>query len=117
MRPCPPDYRAFINTASPAYLPGACSSALAIAPKLRAWRLAVAFPIHPPIIAGYEEVSEYTQQLAFERGGPGPNQPATPHWRPAYHFRPAAHWMNEPNGRFFYQGAYQLFFQCVVHLP
>jgi fructan beta-fructosidase len=37
--------------------------------------------------------------------------PATPQWRPAYHFTPAAHWMNDPNGMVYYQGAYHLFFQ------
>ena len=37
--------------------------------------------------------------------------PATPQYRPAYHFSPAAHWMNDPNGMVFYQGTYHLFFQ------
>jgi fructan beta-fructosidase len=37
--------------------------------------------------------------------------PATPQWRPGYHFAPAAHWMNDPNGMVFYQGTYHLFFQ------
>jgi fructan beta-fructosidase len=37
--------------------------------------------------------------------------PATPQWRPAYHFTPAAHWMNDPNGMVYYQGTYHLFFQ------
>ncbi|QNE38646.1 glycoside hydrolase family 32 protein [Hymenobacter sp. NBH84] len=37
--------------------------------------------------------------------------PATPQYRPAYHFTPAAHWMNDPNGMVYYQGTYHLFFQ------
>jgi fructan beta-fructosidase len=40
-----------------------------------------------------------------------PVPPATPQYRPAYHFTPAAHWMNDPNGMVYYQGAYHLFFQ------
>ena len=35
----------------------------------------------------------------------------TPQYRPAYHFTPAAHWMNDPNGMVYYQGTYHLFFQ------
>ncbi len=37
--------------------------------------------------------------------------PATPQYRPSYHFSPAAHWMNDPNGMVYYQGTYHLFFQ------
>ncbi|MBC6612397.1 glycoside hydrolase family 32 protein (plasmid) [Hymenobacter sp. NBH84] len=37
--------------------------------------------------------------------------PATPQYRPAYHFTPTAHWMNDPNGMVYYQGTYHLFFQ------
>ena len=40
-----------------------------------------------------------------------PVPPATPQYRPAYHFSPAAHWMNDPNGMVYYQGTYHLFFQ------
>ncbi len=40
-----------------------------------------------------------------------PVPPATPQYRPAYHFAPAAHWMNDPNGMVYYQGTYHLFFQ------
>jgi len=40
-----------------------------------------------------------------------PPPAATPQYRPAYHFTPAAHWMNDPNGMVYYQGTYHLFFQ------
>lgn len=40
-----------------------------------------------------------------------PVPPATPQYRPSYHFSPAAHWMNDPNGMVYYQGTYHLFFQ------
>lgn len=36
---------------------------------------------------------------------------STPQYRPAYHFSPAGHWMNDPNGMVYYQGTYHLFFQ------
>ena len=32
-------------------------------------------------------------------------------YRPQYHFSPAQHWMNDPNGMFFYKGEYHLFYQ------
>jgi fructan beta-fructosidase len=37
--------------------------------------------------------------------------PATPQYRPGYHFTPAANWMNDPNGMGYYAGTYHLFFQ------
>lgn len=41
-------------------------------------------------------------------------QPAAELYRPMFHFTPAAHWMNDPNGLFFYKGQYHIFFQ---HYP
>ncbi|AVR45521.1 glycosyl hydrolase family 32 [Christiangramia fulva] len=32
-------------------------------------------------------------------------------FRPAFHFTPQAHWMNDPNGMFFLNGTYHLYFQ------
>lgn len=35
----------------------------------------------------------------------------TPQWRPALHFSPAEHWVNDPNGPFLLDGTYHLFYQ------
>ncbi|TGE08354.1 glycoside hydrolase family 32 protein [Hymenobacter fodinae] len=51
---------------------------------------------------------------ALGQSQPKPVPPATPQYRPAYHFTPAAHWMNDPNGIVYYKGTYHLFFQ---HYP
>ncbi len=41
--------------------------------------------------------------------------PATPHWRPGYHFAPRANWINDPNGLVHHRGVWHLFFQYHPH--
>ena len=47
--------------------------------------------------------------------GIGPNQTSSADtsevYRPLYHFSPEAHWMNDPNGMFYKDGTYHLYFQ------
>lgn len=38
-------------------------------------------------------------------------QTTKPDYRGTYHFSPANHWMNDPNGMVFFEGEYHLFFQ------
>ncbi len=38
-------------------------------------------------------------------------QTTKPDYRGTYHFSPADHWMNDPNGMVFFEGEYHLFFQ------
>ncbi|OWR30908.1 glycoside hydrolase [Saccharibacillus sp. O23] len=38
-------------------------------------------------------------------------QTTKPDYRGTYHFSPAEHWMNDPNGMVFFEGEYHLFFQ------
>lgn len=38
-------------------------------------------------------------------------QEPTPQWRPAYHFTPEKNWTNDPNGLFYLNGKFQLYYQ------
>ncbi|MEO5897519.1 MAG: glycoside hydrolase family 32 protein [Vicinamibacterales bacterium] len=38
-------------------------------------------------------------------------------WRPEIHFRPPRHWMNDPNGLFYADGTYHLFYQYSSQSP
>jgi fructan beta-fructosidase len=40
-----------------------------------------------------------------------PTAVETPQYRPAFHFTPKAHWMNDPNGLVYRDGVYHLYFQ------
>lgn len=48
--------------------------------------------------------------LAAQTRGNG-GRPATPRYRPAWHFSPARNFMNDPNGTLYSGGLYHLFFQ------
>uniref|UniRef100_A0AC35GRW4 Glycosyl hydrolase family 32 N-terminal domain-containing protein n=1 Tax=Panagrolaimus sp. PS1159 TaxID=55785 RepID=A0AC35GRW4_9BILA len=38
-------------------------------------------------------------------------QDDTPQWRPSFHFTPEKNWINDPNGLFYHNGIYHIFFQ------
>lgn len=50
------------------------------------------------------------QALPVARATPSEAQ-ETPQWRPALHYAPAAHWMNDPNGPILLDGVWHLFYQ------
>jgi beta-fructofuranosidase len=54
---------------------------------------------HPDIAQAMRAVQE---AVALVEGDP---------LRPGYHFRPPARWMNDPNGTFYHQGYYHVFYQ------
>lgn len=41
----------------------------------------------------------------------GQQQTPTPQWRPVYHFTPDSTWTNDPNGLFYLNGVYHLYYQ------
>lgn len=57
-----------------------------------------------------EAASLFLEKISFHDGMPECS-PADINCRPVFHFSPARGWLNDPNGLFYYDGLYHMFFQ------